>query len=460
VNDSGAGIQQCILDASSAGKEVWMPPGTYLVSKFLGFPDNTTVQGAGMWYTTLIGNPSVYNTTPNRRIGLDGVGSNIHLSDFAVVGFLNYRNDNEPNDGLVGSYGTGSTISRIWVEHTKTGAWLVNSSGLVIDGCRFRDTIADGCNLAVGMQNTVVTNCTARGTGDDCFAIWPATYTTQNYTPGFNVITHCTGQAPDLANGGAIYGGVSNCIEDCAFLDIPYGCGLLIAGTFPVGANIFSGTTIAQRCDLTRCGGYDPGWQWRGAVTLCPQYINITNVDLNHLNITNSLSYAVQIVSPGSTSTVGVLSNATMNLVNISTYGVQVPPYQLSPYVDGVYGVWARNDAFGSLNVDALTINGMPIKSMPTSGSQMSNQSSGSLTQNFAFNFIPVPTITPTISGNVLQLSWPANYIGWTLQSQTNPPGTGIGTVWGIVSGSATTNQFSAPLDNSSGSTFFRLIDL
>lgn len=268
VIDSTAALQNCVNAA--AGKTVWMPAGTYLITGTINLPANATIQGAGMWYTTLIGSSSLYNTSWSRRITLNGAGNNIHLADFAIVGFLNYRNDSEPNDGLGGSFGTGSTISRVWVEHTKTGAWLVNSMGLVVDGCRFRNTIADGIDLCVGMQSTTVTNCTTRGAGDDCFAIWPATYTGQTYAPGFNVISHCTGQAPNLANGGAIYGGVSNCIEDSAFLDMPYGCGILIAGTFSVGSTSFSGTTIAQRCDLTRCGGYDPGWLWRGAVTLCP----------------------------------------------------------------------------------------------------------------------------------------------------------------------------------------------
>jgi len=456
VTDDSTALQNCILDASSSGKTVWMPAGTYIITQFIGLTSNTTIQGAGMWYTTLRGNASLYNTSSSKRVALYGDGNNIHVSDFAIVGFLNYRNDSEPNDGLGGFYDTGSTISRVWVEHTKTGAWINNSSGLVIDSCRFRNTIADGCNLNTGMQGTIVTNCTTRGTGDDCFAMWPAV-ATQTYIPGFNVFTHCTGQAPDLANGGAIYGGVSNRIEDCAFMDMPYGCGILIAGTFPVGANGFSGATVAQRCDLTRCGGYDPGWLWRAAVTLCPQYINITNVNLNHLNITNSLSYALEIVSPNNHA---ALSNATMNLVNISTYGVQVPPYQSAPYVNGVYGVWARSNAVGSLNVEGLTVNGAPITSMPASGSAMTNQSTGSPVQNFAFNFIPLPTITPATSGNVLQLSWPANYIGWTLQAQTNEPGGGFGANWGIISGSTTANQFSTTLDNTTGSTFFRLIDL
>jgi hypothetical protein len=99
------------------------------------------------------------------------------LADFAIQGKLNYRNDPEENDGLFGSYGTGSTIERIWVEHTKVGCWPSNSDGLVIFDCRMRDLIADGYNLNVGMRNTLVENCTARGTGDDSFchmAYYPA----------------------------------------------------------------------------------------------------------------------------------------------------------------------------------------------------------------------------------------------------------------------------------------------
>jgi hypothetical protein len=444
ITDCTTALQNCINAAKSQGKTAWIPVGNYIITGTINLPSNVTVQGAGMWYATLMGNASIYNTSYS-RITLSGGGSNIHMSDFAIIGKLNYRNDGDPNDGLFGNYGTGSTISRVWVEHTKVGAWLLNSSGLIIDGCRFRDTIADGCNLAVGMRSTIVTNCTTRGTGDDCFAIWPATYTSQTYTPGLNVITHCTGQLPDLANGGAIYGAVSNRIEDCAFMDIPYGCGILIAGTFPVGANVFSGTTVAQRCDLTRCGGYDPnGWNWRAALTIVPQSLNISNVNINHLNITNSLSYAVEVIY----SNPGVLSNATMNLINVSNYGIGV---------NGVYGVWSGyydNYAIGSLNVCGLTINGAAILSMPVSGNAVVNQS-----PNFAFNFVPAPTLTSVTSGNGLQLSWPANYTGWTLQAQTNAPDTGISSGWNNVPGSTGTNQFFTTFNPTSGGVLFRLIN-
>ena len=130
-HDDTTALVNCIAAAGSS-KSVWMPAGTYKISQPINLPSNVTIQGAGMWYTTLVGDPTVYGNpattytynSSNRRISFVGNGSNIHLSDFAIVGKLNYRNDSDWNDGIVGQYGTGSTISRLWVEHVKTGAWI------------------------------------------------------------------------------------------------------------------------------------------------------------------------------------------------------------------------------------------------------------------------------------------------------------------------------------------------
>src|SRR5581483_1243509 len=137
ATDCTAALQNCVNDALTQGKAVWLPPGSYVITGTLNLPTGTTLQGAGMWYTSLIGNPALY-ASPARRVNLQGNGRSIHLADFAIIGCLNYRNDSEPNDGVGGSYGVGSTISRLWVEHTKAAAWILNSDGLVVDGCRFR----------------------------------------------------------------------------------------------------------------------------------------------------------------------------------------------------------------------------------------------------------------------------------------------------------------------------------
>ena len=69
-------------------------------------------------------------------------------------------------------------------------------------------------------------------------AMWPtSTAGTNAYSS--NVVTHCTAEQSWLANGGAIYGGAYNRIEDCQFFDTTYNCGVLISTTFPVGGNTF-----------------------------------------------------------------------------------------------------------------------------------------------------------------------------------------------------------------------------
>ena len=375
--------------------------------------------------------------TTSRRVSLNGNGSNIHLADFAIIGRLNYRNDSEPNDGLGGSYGTGSTISRVWVEHTKTGAWIINSQGLVVDSCRFRNTIADGINLCVGMRGNTVTNCTARGTGDDCFAVWPTTYTAQSYAPGLNVVTHCTGQVPFLANGGALYGGDSNRIEDCLFQDLTYGCGILLSTTFAVGNNSFSGTTVAQRCDLNRCGGYDPGWTWRAALQLCLDHKSMSGVLLSDLNITNSISDGLSIVAPGSSTSTGVgtLSNAIMANVSIPNYGLGVA---------GRNGLWARSDAIGS-----LTVSNSPVV-------QRRNDSA-----NFTFAFVAAPQrilrVTPAgAESATLSYTTTVGY-PYHVEAATNllPPN------WKPVAGSTTnalgsTASFTDTNASTAGRIFYR----
>ncbi len=345
--DDTIALKSCITAAKKAAKIVWVPAGSFKISGDINVPSGVTIQGAGMWQTTFVGDADLY-TNASRRVRFVGRGSDIHLADFAIIGKLNYRNDREDNDGIGGTFGVDSTIARIWGEHTKTGMWILNSSNLVVDGCRFRNTIADGVNFCVGMSHSVIQNCTTRNTGDDCFAIWPAAHAPQKFTPGFNIVRHCTGQLPFLANGAAIYGGRSNRIEDCRFIDISPGCAILLSTTFPTADakrnidNNFSGTTVVRNCDLIRSGGYDHDWAWRAAFQLCLDRRSISGVDIHDLNIKDSLSDGLSVVAPGGKHGEGTLSNARIEDVNIPDYGIGVA---------GHNGLWIRKDACGSLTV-------------------------------------------------------------------------------------------------------------
>ncbi len=209
------------------------------------------------------------------------------------------------------------------------------------------------------MRGAELRNCSARGTGDDAFAIWPATYTAQAFAPGLNVIDHCTAALVAFGSGVGVYGGEGNSVRDCRVSDVPCGCGVLVAGTFPIGGNGFSGTTAVQRCDLLRSGGFDPGWNaWRGALTICPQSNDITGLRVDQVVIRDSLSSAVEFANPGNRK---LLSDAALNRVEVAGYGVAVATGAGSG--DGACAV--VGDAKGAVAFHALRIAGATIAQVP-----------------------------------------------------------------------------------------------
>jgi len=347
AEDYTQALRKCIAAVAETGKTVWIPSGTFKITGDIVLPSNITIQGAGMWHSVLVGDETSY-TDASKRVRLKGNGSNIHLSDFAIIGKLNYRSDKEANDGIVGSYGTNSTISRLWIEHTKVGMWIENSKNLQITGCRMRNTMADGINFCVGMNGCTIQNCTTRNTGDDCFAFWPATFLKQEYSPGHNLVIHCTGQLPFLANGGAIYGGESNAIKNCSFTDISPGSAILISTTFPTEDsskninNNFSGTTVVENCAIKNSGGFDHEWDWRAAVQICLDKRSISGIQMNNLTIENSLSDGLSVIAKNAGGKIGVLSDADLKNIKISRYGIGAK---------GKHGLWIASGAHGSLTL-------------------------------------------------------------------------------------------------------------
>ena len=79
-----------------------------------------------------------------------------------------------------------------------------------------------------------------------------------------------------------------------------------------------------------------------------------------------------------------------------------------------------------------------------------------SVATNSSIPTTPTP-ISYSVSGSTLTISWPAGYLGWILQSQTNAMNQGLGTNWVDVPGTAgviTTNLTINPL---TPTAFFRL---
>src|SRR6185503_1517021 len=62
------------------------------------------------------------------------------------------------------------------------------------------------------------------------------------------------------------------------------------------------------------------------------------------------------------------------------------------------------------------------------------------------------PDVTWQVVGDQLQVGWPSDHVGWSLQIQTNALETGLGTNWITVPGSSSSNSFNLSVDPSNSS--------
>ena len=80
----------------------------------------------------------------------------------------------------------------------------------------------------------------------------------------------------------------------------------------------------------------------------------------------------------------------------------------------------------------------------------------GTITLISGLNPNPAP-ITTVVTGSTLELNWPADRKGWTLQAQTNSLNIGISATWFNVAGSTATNQMFMPIVPGNPTVFYRL---
>ncbi len=164
---------------------------------------------------------------------------------------------------------------------------------------------------------------------------------------------------------------------------------------------------------------------------------NLTTSGNFLFKLNKSLSPSNDLVTVG-----GVLTNAGTGVLTLTNLG---PAY-------------AAGDSFKLFNKalangGALTLN----PATPGIGLRWVNN----LAVDGTLSVVTVATspvsLVPNFSISNLSLFWPGDHTGWRLQAQTNPPGSGLGTNWADVLGSAATNQFIMQFSPASGSVFYRL---
>jgi hypothetical protein len=285
VADSSSAFTQAI--AASAGRTVWIPAGTFRVNQHI-IVNNVTILGAGMWHSTVTGNGVGFygNYAPSPS-------SNVHLSDFAIFGNVQERNDADQVNGLGGAM-SNSSATRLWIEHTKVGAWMDGPfTGLSLDTLRIRNQTADAVNFHKGVTNSITRNSDIRNVGDDGLAMWSEQVPNAN-----NTFSNNTVQLPILANGIAIYGGYDNFVTGNRVVDagLNQGGGIHVAQRF---ASTQLGKTTVNNNTIIRSGDRDPNWQFGvGALWFDARDGTMSgDVQVSNLVILQSPYEAIQFVS-------------------------------------------------------------------------------------------------------------------------------------------------------------------
>ena len=300
VTYSGEGYDLQNFINENGGKTIYIPAGVYELNSELYFGvDNTTLKGAGMWYTQL-------HFTNQRWLkgGLYANAKDISFSDLYLTTTCNSRSNSYK--AINGIFTSGSTVKNIWAEHFECGAWIAQynkgnvayADGFILSHCRFRNNYADGINLCKGTRNAIVEHCSFRNNGDDDMAIWSA----DNMECQNNTYRYCTSENCWRASGCAIYGGLNNKAHHLLIKD-NLEVGIRVNNAFPgVG---FNDEWMHEFSDITiiRCGtNNDLYYKPVGAIDLVVTDRNgffVKNVRFSDIDIIDSKNDAIYIMRYG-----------------------------------------------------------------------------------------------------------------------------------------------------------------
>jgi len=363
-NNDAAEIEDCINDAINQGTGVYFPPGRFIMDDTEGtwngkiqINSSIDIQGAGMWHTRIY-----FANSESNGAGIDTWASNVTVRDL----YLNSATTNRTadNTGLGGTYGTGSIIENVWMEHFEVGIWTADykgpdytiTDGLEVRNCRIRNVYADGINFAKGSSNNIAENINFRNCLDDAMASWSSNTTTGADQEGTNnTFRYNTVENQMRASGVGFYGGTGHKAHHLVIKDNYSGPGLRISTTFPAFSfgtleyhNLHNITLIG--CGTTRNLG---GYRW-GAIDLNfeePQEVdpyNLQYVKFDSIDIKNAQHDAIFVHSWSSESHDKVLKE--VYLKNISIDGTAVaknvnngPQYFDGSGETGGHGIYAAD---------------------------------------------------------------------------------------------------------------------
>jgi len=219
------------------------------------------------------------------------------------------------------------------------------------------------------------------------------------------------------------------------------GATIVSAGTLLVSGQLGSGNvSVAAGATLAGSGTIAGPVSVAAGGILAPGNSIGTLTINNSLSLSGNLSIDVNRSGFASDKTVvsGTLANAGTGTVTITNLGAALQP----------------GDTFALFNKPVENGSAMTI-----TGGQVvwNNNLAADGTISVASTIATTPTnITYSVSGNSLTLSWPANYLTWTLQS--NIVGVASSSSWFPVPNSGNVTQFVITVDPARSNVFYRLV--
>ncbi|CDG83142.1 right-handed parallel beta-helix repeat-containing protein [Janthinobacterium agaricidamnosum] len=268
ARDSTAAIQNCINQAQSQNKILWIPSGNFYLKGTNGLvAKGITIEGAGMWYST------IYRDVPLPNA--NGLGAIFQLTSTTVRNFHVDSNarSREPVDGAGGAMDTTGTnwlAENLWTQHVLSGFWASGTGGMVRNN-RLTSIWADGCNLNnVALDTSIgnyltATNNFIRGTGDDGMAINSVAYNDTDhgrvyYTPMTNITqTNNTVISAWNGKGIGVYGGSNNLVANNYIADTARYSGMGVGRFGSNGSDLHASRISGNLIVRSGGNGFDQG---------------------------------------------------------------------------------------------------------------------------------------------------------------------------------------------------------
>ncbi len=210
---------------ANTGKTIYIPEGRWECDKRLYInKDNTSIIGAGEWYTEIFFSAPSDNAATYHQRGIEVSGSNTRVEGLYLNTVNNQRyyqanSSYQVGKAFMGAWGKNSVIRHCWAEHFECGAWIadyssVGSENLLIEHCRFRNNYADGINCAHASIGHTIRYCSFRNNGDDDMASWTTARMCKHIT-----FEYCTAENNWRASSLGFFGGTGHTAHHLAIFD-------------------------------------------------------------------------------------------------------------------------------------------------------------------------------------------------------------------------------------------------